>query len=77
MNEKDSIKSHIDTLRAMLVSFMTAIFGIFGYIIIHIDNGFSRLQTILGIVALFLLCVGLAFVINQYLKFSKKLENAK
>ena len=66
MSKKDSIKSHIDTLRAVLIAFMTAIFGIFGYIIIHIDNGFSKLQTILGIVAVVLLCAGLAFIIKQY-----------
>lgn len=77
MSKKENIKSHIDTLRVMLVAFITAIFGIFGYVIIHIDEGFSKIQTICGVVALILLCVCLTLTIRQYLKLSKKLEKMK
>ena len=68
MSKKDNVKSHIDTLRVMLVAFITAIFGIFGYVIIHIDG---------GVVALILLCACLTLTIRQYLKLSKKLEKMK
>ena len=61
----------------MMIACITAIFGIFGYGIIHIDNGFSKLQAICGIVSVFLLCVGLAFIAKLYLKLVKKLENIK
>ena len=77
MSKKESIKSHIDTLRAIFIAFMSAIFGILGYVIIHIDDGFSKLQTICGAVALLLLCAGLAFMAHQYFKLSKRLEKKK
>lgn len=47
-NVKEIIKAHITTLQALIMAFLSAIFGVFGYVIINIDANFSRLKIFLG-----------------------------
>ena len=74
MNEKEVIKTHITTLQALMIAFLGAIFGVFGYVIIHIDEGFSKMQTILGVPSCAFLIVGFAWTGFLYVKFTKKLK---
>lgn len=75
--EKYIIKAHINTLRAMMIIFITAIFGVFGYIIVNVDGGFSMLQMTLGIMALCVLFGGLALIVAIYAKLLKQMEKRK
>lgn len=73
MSKKENIKSHIDTLRAVMLTLITAIFGICGYAIINIDN-LTIKQMISGAVALVIVLIAFFGIISAYLVKSKELE---
>lgn len=71
MNEKEVIKTHITTIQALIIAFLSAIFAVFGYVIIHIDDDFSMPKLVFGGVAFGFLVVGFAALIVIYLKLTK------
>lgn len=75
MSKKDSIKAHIDTLRALCIAILGALFGMFGYALIHISDGFKAIQLLYGLAVFILLCVSLGLVVKIYLKKVKELEH--
>lgn len=72
MSKKEKIKESIGTARAYQIAFLTAIFGVFGYAIINIDD-LSTKQMLYGVGALAFLLVGFAFAAKRYLKKSDEL----
>lgn len=79
MSKRDSIeviKAHIDTLRALIITLISAIFAVFGYAIINLSR-LTSFQITLGSVALTALCVFLAVTTLAYLREIKKLEELK
>ena len=74
MNEKEVIKTHITTLQALMIAFLSAIFGVIGYFIAHIDDDFSRLKIILGASCFAFLMVALTLAVFMYVKLTKKLK---
>lgn len=73
MSKEENIKSHIDTLRAVMLTLITAIFGICAYAIINIDN-LTIKQMISGAVALVIVLIAFFGIIFAYLVKSKELE---
>ena len=76
MSKKESLKANIDTIRLMLGIGVTAILGMFGYAIVHIED-LTKTQMVLGLGALAFLFVVLALLAGNYLKKIKKLEKMK
>ncbi len=76
MSKKESLKANIDTIRLMLGIVVTAILGVFGYAIVHIE-GLTARQMALGVCSLVLLFVVLALLVRYYLKKIKILEGLK
>ena len=68
MSEKEAIKTHITTIQALIIALLSAIFAVFGYVIVNIDNDFSRLKIIFGSIAFALLALGLVVFVFAYLK---------
>lgn len=68
MSKKESVREGIGTARNLLLAFLTAIFGVFGYGIVHIDD-LTKNQMLCGIIALCLCghraCVDKLFYQNQ------------
>lgn len=76
MSKKESVRDGIGTARNLLLAFLTAIFGVFGYGIVHIDD-LTKNQMLCGIIALCLLFVGIVLVsINYFIKI-KTLEKMR
>ncbi len=71
MSEKEATKTHITTIQALIIAFLSAIFAVFGYVIIHIDDEFSALKLVFGGVAFGFLALGFALLIVVYLKLTK------
>lgn len=76
-NVKEIIKAHITTLQALIIAFLSAIFGVFGYVIINIDANFSRLKIFLGFYAFILLVLMFIILIIAYFKMIKKLKECE
>ena len=72
MDKKEQAKSDIETLRSILVIFLTAIFAVFGYGIINVD-ALSKKQVFLGTGAALFLGVSLVVLIKLYAQTRKKL----
>lgn len=77
MSKKESVKTYISMLQALLVVFLTAYLGLLGYIIVNIDENFSTMQMIYGFMALCFISIALAVVIRKFLKMTKELEKMK
>lgn len=73
MSKKESVKSYIDMLRTLLAIIITAIFGVLGYGIIHIDN-LSKNQAIGGVIAFIALVTALIIIVKKFLIKNKELE---
>ena len=76
MSKKESLKANIDTIRLMLGIGVSAILGMFGYAIVHIED-LTKTQMVLGLGVLAFLFVILALLAGHYLKKIKKLEKMK
>ncbi len=76
MAQKERIKLEIDVLKALMLAFLTAIFGIFGYCVLN----YSRIDWIqaifiaLGITASFIVLYALTKRIHKILKQIEELE---
>jgi positive regulator of sigma E activity len=76
MAQKERIKLEIDVLKALMLAFLTAIFGIFGYCVLN----YSRIDWIqaifiaLGITASFIVLYALTKRIYKILKQIEELE---
>lgn len=76
MAQKERIKLEIDVLKALMLAFLTAIFGIFGYCVLN----YSRIDWIqaifiaLGITTSFIVLYALTKRIYKILKQIEELE---
>lgn len=76
MAQKERIKLEIDVLKALMLAFLTAIFGIFGYCVLN----YSRIDWIqaifiaFGITASFIVLYALTKRIYKILKQIEELE---
>lgn len=76
MAQKERIKLEVDILKALMLAFLTAIFGIFGYCVLN----YSRIDWIqaifiaLGITASFIVLYALTKRIYKILKQIEELE---
>lgn len=75
MSEKEAIKTHITTIQALIIALLSAIFAVFGYVIVNIDNDFSRLKIIFGSIAFALLALGLVVFVFAYFKLIKNIKD--
>lgn len=76
MSQKERIKLEIDVLKALMLAFLTAIFGIFGYCAInynHID-WIQALFIALGVIVSFIVLYVLSKRIYKILKEIEELE---
>lgn len=76
MAQKERIKLEIDVLKALMLAFLTAIFGIFGYCVLNY-NRIDWIQAIfiaLGITASFIVLYALTKRIYKILKQIEELE---
>ena len=73
MSQKERIKLEIDILKALILAFLTAIFGIFGYTLINYAK-IDILQGIGGFVGLIIIFVALYFVVKRIIKNLKQIE---
>lgn len=73
MSRKEKIKVMIDLYKALLLSFITALFGVLGYTFINYDNFTSFKVVVISFIAILLLaCIILCLVL--FLKLASKLE---
>ena len=75
MSKKEVIKTHITTIQALIIAFLSAIFAVFGYVIIHIDDEISKLKIIFGSIAFALLILGLILLVFAYFKLIKNIKD--
>lgn len=73
MSQKERIKLEIDILKALILAFLTAIFGIFGYALMNYAK-INLLQGIGGFVGLIIIFVALYFVVKRIIKNLKQIE---
>lgn len=77
MSKKDDIKADIDTTRAFMLIVVTAVFGMIGYLIVHLNDELSIYQIILGILAFVCLLVIFVVLGKHYFKIKKSLRRLK
>lgn len=73
MSNKERIKLEIDVLKALLLAFLTAIFGVFGYSVINYQK-IDILQGISIIAGLFILFLIVYFLAKRTIKNLNKIE---
>lgn len=73
MSQKERIKLEIDILKALILAFLTAIFGIFSYALINYAN-INLLQGIGGFIGLIIIFIALYFVVKRIIKNLKQIE---
>lgn len=73
MSKKERIKIEIDVIKALILAFITAIFGIFGFTLINYQK-INYLQAI-GIFAGLILLVGILYILaKRIIKNLNKIE---
>ncbi|ANE34139.1 putative membrane protein [Campylobacter hyointestinalis subsp. lawsonii CCUG 27631] len=73
MSNKERIKLEIDVLKALLLAFLTAIFGVFGYSVINYQK-IDILQGISIIAGLFILFLIVYFIAKRTIRNLNKIE---
>lgn len=72
MSRKEELKTMIDLYKALLLSFLTALFGILGYTFINYDDFTIAKIIIISVIAI-LLFVCVVTCLTLFLKLTKKL----
>lgn len=70
MSKKERIKVMLDMLKAVIIAFLTALFGLFGYAVIHYEN----LDMIRAIGVAFGAIILIIFLIISIILFFKELD---
>ncbi|EDP7907515.1 hypothetical protein CHLV4142_10370 [Campylobacter helveticus] len=70
MSKKERVKFTLDFAKALVFALLTALFGIFAFVVIHIDtiNTFQKIASLVGVV---LIVIFFYFLIKY---ISKKLD---
>ncbi|MCI5969434.1 hypothetical protein [Helicobacter sp.] len=76
MSKKDKIKLEVDFLKALLLAFLTAIFGIFGYSVINY-NEIDLIRGIFITLGIVLTCVAISLLLKRVYKILKEIEELK
>lgn len=66
MSRKERVKTTIDILKAVILALMTALFGIFGYIVVHLYS--LKLMQVLMIVCGVVILAVFFYLAIKYLK---------
>lgn len=66
MSRKERVKTTIDILKAIILALMTALFGIFGYIVVHLYS--LKLMQVLMIVGGVVILAIFFYLAIKYLK---------
>ena len=76
MSQKERIKLEIDILKALIIAFLTAIFGIFGYAVMSYEkiNTFQGICILIGLTLLFGVLYALAKRVIKDLNKMEELE---
>lgn len=76
MSQKERIKLEIDVLKALILAFLTALFGIFGYCVLNYSSidWVQALFIALGVVVSFIVLYTLSKRIYKILKQIEELE---
>ncbi|KPH51813.1 hypothetical protein [Helicobacter pullorum] len=76
MSQKEKIKALIDFYKAIIVAFMTALFGVLSYTFINYKN-YTIHDTIIILLCIFGLLSTLIVLVKLFLKEINKLEKEK
>ena len=76
MSKKERVKTDLDILKNLLSIVITAIFGLFGYVLVNYSN-LDKAQIIIGSVISVILYFALIVLVLQYLKNRRNLEEMK
>lgn len=76
MSKKEEIKIKIDIIKSIILALMTAVFGIFAFIVINIEtiNAFQAFACVLGII---IVAVFLWILVRHLLKNLKTIRKMK
>lgn len=66
MSQKEQVKATIDILKAVILALMTALFGIFGYIVVHLYS--LKLMQVAMIVCGIVILAMFFYLAIKYLK---------
>lgn len=66
MSRKERVKTTIDIVKAIILALMTALFGIFGYIVVHLYS--LKLMQVLMIVGGIIILAVFFYLAIKYLK---------
>ncbi|TQR33806.1 hypothetical protein DMB92_02675 [Campylobacter sp. MIT 99-7217] len=73
MSKKERIKLEIDILKALILAFLTAIFGIFGYSVINYQS-IDLVKAVAIMLGIMVLCILLYICAKKVLKNLKDIE---
>ena len=70
MSQKERIKAEIDILKALIIAFLTAIFGMFGWALIHYES----MKLLQGVGVFLGVCVIVVFIYLVSKRIIKNLD---
>lgn len=73
MSRKERVKTTIDILKAVILALMTALFGIFGYIVVHLYS-LKLMQVLIIVCGVVILAVFFYLAIKYLKKLLDELE---
>lgn len=73
MSRKERVKTTIDILKAVILALMTALFGIFGYIVVHLYS-LKLMQVLMIMCGVVILAVFFYLAIKYLKKLLDELE---
>ncbi len=73
MSKKDRIKAMLDILKSLLLTFLMALFGVFGYTFVHIE-ALSTTKILFLALSISVVAIIIAFIINGIVAYLNKLE---
>lgn len=76
MSKKDRTKFSLNFAKGLVFALLTALFGIFAFVVIHIEE-LTRFQMIASVIGIVIIAVFFYFLIKFIAKELKKLEKMK
>lgn len=73
MSKKERIRFTLDFVKGLIFAFLTALFGIFAFVVIHIDT-INLFQSIASAVGIFIIVVSFFFLVRYLVKKLNELE---
>lgn len=73
MSKKEKIKAKLDLFKTLIVTLLTALFGILGYAVLNYQN-FTKVISVAVAIGIFVLLLGLILLAKQFSIELDKLE---